>query len=98
MVRLLLGGVAVLAVVEAMLRLARGCAWGRIVVLLAKDLYAWGRTVVKDLRGVASVLSVVHLQIEWRGVIRMILRFGGANRPTGGRVRLSPAAMDVVGP
>ena len=61
----------IVAVVEPMQpgRLARGSAW-LCTVVLAKDLYARGRTVV-------GFLFVLHLQLERRGLIRTVLRIGG---------------------
>merc|ERR1719271_2200456 len=61
----------IVAVAEPMQhgRLARGSAW-LCTVVLAKDLYARGRTVV-------SFFFVLHLQLERRGLIRTVLRIGG---------------------
>merc|ERR1712093_820293 len=79
----------IVAVVEPMQpgRLARGSAW-LCTVVLAKDLYARGRTIV-------SFFFVLHLQLERRGLIRTVLRIGGRFcRSVRTRTRrVSPAAM-----
>ena len=84
----------IVAVVEPMQpgRLARGSAW-LCTVVLAKDLYARGRTVV-------SFFFVLHLQLERRELIRTVLCIGGRFfRPVRTRTwRVSPATMAVVRP